>query len=79
MDLGLYRGEQYTPRYDVNNSTSHSAHKNDITNFYRKSDEARTFQADFLLSYKKMITIIVLMQQWDIRHEKLLVKASTPK
>ena len=56
MDLGLYRGEQYTPRYDVNNSTSHSAHKNDITNFYRKSDEARTFQADFLLSYKKMIT-----------------------
>lgn len=56
MDIGLYRGEQYTPRYDVNNSTSHSAHKNDITNFYRKSDEARTFQADFLLSYKKMIT-----------------------
>ena len=56
MDIGLYRGEQYTPRYDVNNSTSHSAHKNDITYFYRKSDEARTFQADFLLSYKKMIT-----------------------
>lgn len=56
MDIGLYRGEQYTPRYDVNNSTSHSAHKNDITNFYRKSDEGRTFQADFLLSYKKMIT-----------------------
>ncbi|UVO70563.1 hypothetical protein NXW64_05915 [Bacteroides ovatus] len=40
----------------MNNSTSHSAHKNDITNFYRKSDEARTFRADFLLSYKKMIT-----------------------
>ena len=39
MDIGLYRGEQYTPRYDVNNSTSHSAHKNDITAFYRKSDE----------------------------------------
>lgn len=56
MDIGLYRGEQYAPRYDVNNSASHSAHKNDITNFYRKSDEARTFQADFLLSYKKMIT-----------------------
>ena len=56
MDLGLYRGEQYTPRYDVNNSTSHSAHKNDITAFYRKSDEGRTFQADFLLGYKKMIS-----------------------
>lgn len=55
MDLGIYQGEQYTPRYDVNNSTSHSAHKNDITAFYRKSDEARTFQADFLLGYKKMI------------------------
>lgn len=56
MDLGLYRGEQYTPRYDVNNSTSHSAHKNDITNFFRKSDEDRTFQADFLLNYKKIIS-----------------------
>lgn len=56
MDIGLYRGEQYTPRYDVNNSTSHSAHKNDITAFYRKSDEGRTFQADFLLGYKKMIS-----------------------
>lgn len=55
MDFGLYKGEQYTPRYDVNNGTSHSAHKNDITAFSRKSDEARTFQADFLLSYKKMI------------------------
>lgn len=52
-DLGLYRGEQYTPRYDVNNANSHSSYKNEITEFSRKSDEGRTFQADFLLNYKK--------------------------
>lgn len=55
MDLGLYRGEQYMPRYNVNNSYSHSSDKNDITNFSRKSDESRTFQGDFLLNYKKNI------------------------
>ena len=52
-DLGLYRGERYTPKYDVNNAGSHSSHKNEITDFSRKSDEGRTFQADFLLNYKK--------------------------
>ncbi len=54
-DIGLYRGEQYTPRYNVNNATSHSADKNDITSFYRKSDEGRTYQGDLLLNYKKSL------------------------
>lgn len=53
MDLGLYRGEVYTPKYDVNNATSSSADRQDKTAFYRKSDEGRIFQGDLLLTYKK--------------------------
>ena len=56
MDLGFYRGEQYTPKYNVNNAGSSSAHKTDKTEFYRKSDEGRTFQGDLLLTYKKTVT-----------------------
>ncbi len=54
-DIGQYRGEQYTPRYNVNNATSHSADKNDVTAFYRKSDETRVYQGDLLLNYKKVV------------------------
>ncbi len=52
-DIGIYRGEAYTPMYDVNNATSSSSHRQDKTVFYRKSDEGRTLQGDILLTYKK--------------------------
>lgn len=52
-DIGIYRGESYTPSYDVNNATSSSADRQDKTVFYRKSDEGRTLQGDILLTYRK--------------------------
>lgn len=55
MDLGFYRGQEYTPKYDVNNETSTSSDKNEKTEFYRKSDEGRTYQGDLLLTYKKSL------------------------
>jgi len=55
VDLGIYQGKQYTPKYDVNNANSHSAHKSDKTSLYRKSDEGRTYQGDLLLSYKRLL------------------------
>ena len=55
LDLGFYRGQVYTPRYDVNNETSTSSHKNEVTEFYRKSDESRTMQGDLLLTYRKTL------------------------
>lgn len=55
MDLGFYRGQVYTPRYDVNNESSTSSDKNEVTEFYRKSDESRTMQGDLLLTYRKTL------------------------
>lgn len=52
-DVGIYLGETYKPKYDVNNATSSSADRNDKTSFSRKSDHAQTYQGDLLLSYKK--------------------------
>ena len=55
MDLSIRNNSTYTPKYDVNNSTSHSAHRTTMTSFSRQNDETRTFQADLLLSYKKVL------------------------
>ena len=55
VDVGIYQGKQYTPKYNVNNANSHSAHYSDKTSLYRKSDEGRTFQGDLLVNYKKEI------------------------
>ena len=52
-DIGIYFGETYRPKYDVNNATSSSADRNDKTSFSRKSDHGQTYQGDLLLSYKK--------------------------
>lgn len=52
-DIGIYLGETYRPKYDVNNATSSSADRNDKTSFSRKSDHGQTYQGDILLTYKK--------------------------
>ena len=57
MDLSIRNNSTYTPKYDVNNSTSHSAHRTTMTSFSRQNDETRTFQADLLLSYKKVLAL----------------------
>lgn len=54
-DLGINTGSQYTPRFNVNNSTSNSTHFRNATSFSRNSAEYTKYQADFILNYNKKI------------------------
>lgn len=52
-----FRATGYMDLSIRNNSTSHSAHRTTMTSFSRQNDETRTFQADLLLSYKKVLAL----------------------
>ena len=53
-DFDLGNSWSYTPKYDVNNKNSFSAHKSAKTSFSRESYVTKTYQADVLLNYKKI-------------------------
>lgn len=55
-DYTLGDSWSYTPKYDVNNENSFSAHKTSKTSFSRESYVTKTYQADILLNYKKTLT-----------------------
>lgn len=55
-DYALGNSWNYTPKYDVNNENSFSAHKTSKTSFARESSVTKTYQADVLLNYKKTLT-----------------------
>ncbi|HLW07668.1 MAG TPA: TonB-dependent receptor [Marinilabiliaceae bacterium] len=52
-DVGVNTGSNYTPRFDVNNSTSNSSHKSEKTSFSRNTAEYTKYQADLILNYTK--------------------------
>jgi TonB-linked SusC/RagA family outer membrane protein len=54
-DIGLNLGSNYTPRYDVNNSTSNSSNKSEKTSYSRSSAEYTKYQVDLILNYNKKI------------------------
>lgn len=54
-DFTLGDSWSYTPKYDVNNENSFSAHKSSKTSFSRESYVTKTYQADVLLNYKKTL------------------------
>ncbi len=56
-DIGINLGSVFTPRFDVNNSTSNSSHKSDKTSFKRSVGEYKNYQADFLLNYNKVLDL----------------------
>ena len=52
-DVGNNFGNSYTPRFDVNNSSSNSSHKSEKTSFSRNAAEYTKYQVDLLLNYSK--------------------------
>ena len=52
-DVATNFGNAYTPRFDVNNSTSNASHKSEKTSFSRNAAEYTKYQVDFLLNYSK--------------------------
>lgn len=54
-DIGINLGSVFTPRFDVNNSTSNSSHKSDKTSFSRSEGEYKNYQTDLLLNYNKVL------------------------
>ncbi len=56
-DIGINLGSNYTPRFNVNNSTSNSSHKSEKTSFSRSSAEYTKYQTDFILNYNKKIDL----------------------
>ena len=54
-DIGYNLGSTFTPKFDVNNSTSISSHRSEKTSFRRNTDEYTKYQADFILNYNKNI------------------------
>lgn len=52
-DIGINIDSKFTPRFDVNNTTSNSSQKSDYTRFLRKAAEYKKYQADFILNYNK--------------------------
>jgi len=54
-DVGINLGSNYTPKFDVNNSTSNSSYKSEKTSFSRNEAEYTKYQADFILNYNKKI------------------------
>ena len=54
-DVGNNLNSRYTPRFDVNNSTSNSSHRSTETHFSRRFDEYIKYQVDMLLNYNKSV------------------------
>ncbi len=54
-DIGNSFGSNYTPRFDVNNSTSNSSHKSEKTSFSRNAAEYTKYQVDMILNYNRKI------------------------
>jgi len=52
-DIGINNGSNYTPRFDVNNSTSNSSHKSEKTSFSRNTGEYTKYQVDLIVNYNK--------------------------
>ena len=52
-DIGINNGSNYTPRFDVNNSTSNSSHKSEKTSFSRNTGEYTKYQMDLIVNYSK--------------------------
>lgn len=52
-DVGLSQGSNYSPRFDVNNSTTNSSHKSEKTSFSRSNAEYTKYQVDMILNYTK--------------------------
>lgn len=50
-DIGNNFGSNYTPRFDVNNSSSNSSHKSEKTSFSRNAAEYTKYQVDMILNY----------------------------
>ena len=53
-DVGINFESVFSPRFDVNNSTSNSSHKREFTSFSRNSGEYKKLQADFILNYNTL-------------------------
>ncbi len=54
-DIGNSYGSSYSPRFDVNNSTSNSSHKSEKTSFSRNAAEYTKYQVDMILNYNTKI------------------------
>lgn len=54
-DVGASFANNYTPRFDVNNSTSNSSHKSERTSFSRSAAEYTKYQVDMILNYAKNV------------------------
>jgi len=54
-DLGINMTNKYSPRFDINDSTSNSSYKSEKTSFSRKSEEFTKYQMDLILNYN-MVT-----------------------
>ncbi len=54
-DVGNSYGSSYSPRFDVNNSTSNSSHKSEKTSFSRNTAEYTKYQVDMILNYNTKI------------------------
>lgn len=54
-DIGINLGSVFTPKFNINNSTSNSSYKSDFNSFSRSSSEYTKYQADFILNYNKKI------------------------
>lgn len=54
-DVGTSYSSNYTPRFDVNNSSSNSSHKSERTSFSRSTAEYTKYQVDMILNYAKSV------------------------
>lgn len=54
-DVGVSYGSNYTPRYDVNNSSSNSSYRSLKTSFDRNTAEYTKYQSDVILNYSKAV------------------------
>ena len=56
-DVGINMTNQYSPRFDINDSTSNSSYKSEKTSFSRKTEEFTKYQMDLILNYKEAIGV----------------------
>lgn len=56
-DIGINLGSNYTPRFNVNNSSSNSSHKSEKTSFSRNEAEYTKYQTDLILNYNKKVDL----------------------
>jgi len=78
-DIGLNLGSVFTPQYNINNATSISSFKNEITSFSRSETEYSKYQVDFILNYNKKIDLhkINAMAGYTARVQKSLGFSAT--